>query len=158
MSQNELQLILDCAARLQILDLFGRYCRLIDRCAWQDLDRVFTPDVEVDFSSTAAYVKGNALIQGIGALKEFYETAMSHIGPGVTYFMTGHVIDVQGDTARASCYSQTLSFPYGGYYDTEVRKGPDGWRFSKLTYEWRHFEEVMNRLKNHMKTEDAKRE
>ncbi len=157
MNEADRQLMLSCAARLEILDLFGRYCQLIDRCDWQGLDRIFTIDVEVDFSATAAYVEGNsAVLKGIEQLAAFYASAMRHIGPGVTYFMTGHVIDVQGDLAHARCYSQTLSFPYGGVYDTQVRRGPQGWRFSKLTYEWRRFEPVMARIKAHVDSEDSK--
>ena len=38
--------------RIEIDDLFARYCHAIDERDWDALDQVFTPDAKIDYSET----------------------------------------------------------------------------------------------------------
>ena len=131
--------------RLAILDLMGRYCNTFDARdaeSWTDL---FTDDavwehVRVgDAEPVRRYESREALQEWISS---YFEQA-SRDGRSTRHFSTGtEVIELTVDTARARTSVATVQSAPGpepkivsmGYYDDELRKTRDGWRFVRRTF------------------------
>jgi hypothetical protein len=140
------------ADRLDILDLFARYCHAVDRCDWGMLRSVFSDDVRADYSSVAEYTtEGVPVINGVEEFIKFLSVSMAPIGPGLTHFMSNHLIKMNGDTATAVVHNHVLNLPQGGVYHTHARRTPQGWRIDKLVFENRLFEDVSKRISARMR-------
>jgi hypothetical protein len=134
LSQQEL------SDRFEIQDLLARYSQLLDRFAFDEMDALFTDDAIVDYSQTGAvngsWAEQKAFIAG--AFKGFKGTQHLLGLPSVT---------VAGDTAtaRTICFNPMVVndkkvFYVGLWYDDELVRTPDGWKFAKRTEELSHFD------------------
>ena len=117
----------------QIVNLVNLYAVATDSHRYHLFERIFTPDVHLDFGAGAA-------IEGLDVLMAGY--AEIHAVFSATQHMTsGHVVDVAGDDARCFSYvsgrfRRTLPdgeglFQSTGWYDDILRRTPQGWRIAR---------------------------
>jgi 3-phenylpropionate/cinnamic acid dioxygenase small subunit len=122
----------ETADRLDVAAVLARYCEALDDRRWELLGEVFTSDASCDYGSvgtpTGVEEIAGAIRRTIGDLD-------------ATQHLIGNVqVQVDGDTATASCYllSQHVrkgqaggeTYLLGGRYVDELVRTPDGWRIS----------------------------
>ncbi len=139
--------------RLDIIDLFTRYAHAVDLCDWDLLRTVFSDDVQADYSSDGLIANHHTKLNGIDDLVHFFETVQPAIGPGLTIFMSNHLIKLDGDSATATVYGQVLNLPIGSVYHAHARRTETGWKLDRFVFENRYFAEVSNKMKANMKME-----
>lgn len=122
------------AARLDIAEVLARYCRGIDRCDADELDRVFADDAAIDYGygpqDKAAICAG--LIAAISGMR-LTQHAISNT-----------IIDLDGDRARAETQCVALhilgepgaetEMTVGGRYLDTLEQRADGWRIVERLY------------------------
>jgi 3-phenylpropionate/cinnamic acid dioxygenase small subunit len=124
----------DIVDRLEIQELMHRYAAMVDRREWAEQSRVFTPDAHIDYTSTGG-TKGPC-----GEVLEWLARALTP-WPLNLHFISNLVIELEGDTARASCYfnapmgrveedGSQLIITNAGHYDDELARTPEGWRIA----------------------------
>ena len=125
--------------RIEIQDLLVRYTRAIDEKDWALLDRVFTPDAELDYTS-AGGIKGS-----YPEVRKWLETALS-VFPTTVHYVTNSEIHLEGDTAkgRTAVFNPMVfrnpdgsphQFNVGAYYVDELVRTDEGWRIRRRTEE-----------------------
>jgi hypothetical protein len=143
--------------RLDILDLFARYAHAVDLCDWEMLREVFSDDVEANYTTVAQYTQNHApILHGIDDIIHYFNTVMPHIGPGLTHFMTNHLIKLDGDEANITSHNHVLNLAQGGVYHTHAKRTPKGWRLDRLRFEVRYFDQVAERMNAHMNSIDGR--
>jgi SnoaL-like domain len=136
--------------RLEIDELFTRYALGIDNRDWSLLDDVFTPDAEIDYSSSGA-PKGR-YPEIVAWMKEFltpfagnqHMTLNSQIildgdvGSGRTYFLNPNAWP--GDDG-----GQPHLLFVGGFYNDKFVRTSKGWRISQRVEEsaWTYSDESL---------------
>ena len=90
---------------IQIVNLYGF---AVDSQRWELFDRIFTADVEADFSETAHWRDLASFKSDFGAFHRIFDSTQ--------HAMMGHLVEVNGDTAHA--------FTYGNW--RLIRKGVEG--------------------------------
>lgn len=129
MSAMTLQQIAD---RLEIEDVLTRYATAIDTKNWQLLERCFTPDAVVDYTSVGG-VRGS-----FPEIKEWLSSVLPHF-PMTQHLVTNKTVAVDGDTAISRCaLFNPMGMPDGkggfelffdgAYYDDKLVRTSDGWR------------------------------
>jgi len=123
------------ADRLAIQDLLVRYCKAIDGDDWELLDTVFTPDAQIDYTSSGgiagAYPEVRAWLAQI--LPNF---------PVKQHLVTNFDVTIDGDRARSRAYfynpmgrpkpeGGVALFFVGGWYVDELVRTAAGWRIAK---------------------------
>jgi 3-phenylpropionate/cinnamic acid dioxygenase small subunit len=122
------------ADRLDIEDVLTRYAWALDSKQFEELDRVFTPDAHVDYTSSG----GEA-----GAypdVKAWLAKVLPHF-PAYQHLVTNKQITIDGDhaTSRSEFYNPmvmaqrdgtTSIFFVGGEYHDQLVRTPDGWRIT----------------------------
>jgi hypothetical protein len=151
MSQDALR---EAADRIEIHELLNGYALAIDTWDWDLLGRVFTEDAVADFTSVGRYVKDESTLRGLDDIVTWYEAALEPFR-GVMHFMTNHRVEIDGDTARASCYMHVMNMGMGGIYETDCVRTGAGWRIRHLRLEEVRFDEVAEKLERHMASVDA---
>jgi len=130
----------DCMARMAILQLFAKYCHIVDDCEFEKLAEVFTEDAQIDYTSLGDEVAGHSTrMIGAAAFTAFLTSSMARMGPGLTHFMTNHLITVRGDEADIVTHNHVLNLPVGGYYRSHARRTDAGWRLDRFKFEWRDY-------------------
>jgi len=82
-----------CVDRMDILQLFAKYCHIVDDCTFEKLPEVFSQDAELDYSSLGETVQGRRTkMEGVQEFIDFLTATMAGMGPGLTHFMTNHLI------------------------------------------------------------------
>jgi hypothetical protein len=127
----------EVADRLAIQHLIARYADLIDGQRFDELDELFTADARIDFATF------NGPVGSLGEVKEFLRASLPFFAR--TQHMMGlpH-ITVDGDSAhaRTSCTNPMISTKPDGttsvwliglWYDDELVRTADGWRFNVRT-------------------------
>jgi ketosteroid isomerase-like protein len=125
------------ADRLAIQDLIARYSVVIDNRDFDALDRMFTPDARIDFTTF------NGPAGGLAEIKAFLAASLPLFAHS-QHMMGLPYIEVHGDTAtaRTSCSNPMVSTSPGNetavwliglWYDDEFARTPEGWRFSART-------------------------
>ena len=123
--------------RLEIRELLDRYATIVDERRWNALLDVFTPDAEVDYTSTG----GKS-----GPLRPVMEWLARALAPWPLnlHCVSNVAIELAGDRARSRCYFQApmgRALPDGsqeivtnaGRYDDELVRTPTGWRIRRRT-------------------------
>src|SRR5438128_1696417 len=118
----------DVASQLEILQLFARYCHIVDLADWPRFVDVFTDDVLADYSTVDVYTEDASVIRGLDNLIAWFEKSMAHIGPGLTHFMTNHLIELRGEDALVTVHNHVLNVGMGGVYHCRAVPTPQGWR------------------------------
>ena len=123
------------ADKLEIQEILSRYAQIADARQWSRLDEVFEKGAIVDFTRNGGERLPYPEIIG------YLERGLS-IFVAIEHYMTNFVIDVDGDlaTCRNYVFTQMVSLvgdtdeivTDGGWYDSWLRRGPDGWRVTKF--------------------------
>ena len=124
--------------KLDIIELFNRYAAALDRRAWGDLAKLYTPDV------TAEQPVGSPPLKGQDKIVAMISAAIDYLGP--THHMLGnYIVDVDGDHAEASCYVRGYhagNAKHAGKFEetlgrlsAKLERTPGGWRFAAF-YEY----------------------
>jgi hypothetical protein len=133
------------ASRLEILDLFARYCHAVDRYEFSLFEDVFVDDLEADYSEVRRPGE-EPIIHGRAAFAAWLEESMAKIGPGMTHYMTNHLITLDGDQATIVSHNHVLNVSMGGVYHSRAVRTDDGWRIASIRFEARYFAPVVARL------------
>ena len=121
--------------RFEINDLLVRYTRAIDQMDWELLDTVFTPDAEVDYTTS-------------GGIAGKYPEARAWLAKALAAFpitihaITNSEIELDGDTATGRTLvnnpmvfpqedGTTNQFTVWAWYVDEFVRTADGWRIKK---------------------------
>jgi hypothetical protein len=124
----------ELGARLAIRELIDRYAMAVDGRNWELYRTVFTPDATIDYTDS-------------GGMRADLETTVKWLDEvlgifaGLQHNMTNHVVELDGDRARACTYyvahhtlvegdGESLLTMGGFYRDRLVRSG-EGWRISE---------------------------
>jgi hypothetical protein len=125
--------------RLEIQDLLVRYTRAIDTKDWSLLDRCFTPDAHVDYTSSGG-VAGK-----YPEVRAWLEKALAAF-PAMMHFIGNTSLELDADRARTRTYViNPMGFPKsdGGlhvftvcaHYVDELVRTADGWRIAQRVEE-----------------------
>ncbi len=120
-----------CADRQAIVDLLNHYATCLDHRDWSGLDAVFDADAIGDYG---------AVLTGRTRLVAMISGLLDSCGP-TQHLLGNHVIDVDGDTARAATQARVIHTgacersaltPYEsiGTYHDQLRRTADGWRIT----------------------------
>ncbi len=117
----------DTEAIVQLLNLYGF---AVDTQRWSLFDRVFTEDVEADFSEPAHWHDRESFKRDFGAFHDPFDSTQ--------HCMMNHMVEVDGDTAHAFTYGTwrlvrkaTDGNPLwdgSGWYDDALVRTAEGWR------------------------------
>lgn len=117
----------DVVAIVNVLNLYGL---AMDTQHWALFDRIYTPDADVDFGGASHWTDLAKFKADFDAFHTPFD-ATQHV-------MSGHVVDVDGDTAKAFCYGYWRLLRRGvdggdtwegsGWYDDALVRTKDGWR------------------------------
>jgi 3-phenylpropionate/cinnamic acid dioxygenase small subunit len=122
------------ADRLAIQDLIARYADVIDSQRFDELDELFTPAAKIDFATF------NGPVGSLAEIKTFLSSSLPFF-TRTQHMMGLPHIAVDGDSAhaRTSCNNPMISTKPDGstavwliglWYDDDLVRTPDGWRFS----------------------------
>jgi SnoaL-like domain len=111
-----------------IIGLTAVYNQVIDGGLVDRIGEVFTSDASLSSPSTGLHRQGT---------DELVDMAVGAKGRFV-HVTTDHIVTVDGDTARQRCTlllfttkpGVAATFDRLGWYDDELVRGPDGWRFT----------------------------
>lgn len=134
MDQSDLELLHCVAARQEIAEVLARYCRGIDRCDANELDRVFSDDATLDYgigpqdkASTCA-----ALLQALGTMR------LTH------HRISNMIIELTGNRAKAETGCVALhilgqpgaevEMTVGGRYLDTLERRDGSWRIVGRLY------------------------
>ena len=121
--------------RLEIQDLLVRYTRAIDTRDWRLLDRCFTPDAHVDYTSSGG-VAGR-----YPEVRAWLEKALAAF-PAMMHFIGNTTLELDGERARARTYVlNPMGFPnhdgslhvftVAAHYVDELVRTKEGWRIAQ---------------------------
>ncbi len=130
--------------RIAINDLLTRYTVAIDQKDWSLLDTCFTPDAQVDYT-TSGGTKGV-----YPEVRAWLEKALA-IFPITMHFISNSTVELDGDRATARTYvinpmvfvnpdgTQHI-FTVGAYYNDKLVCSDDGWRIAERFEEQAYLE------------------
>jgi hypothetical protein len=127
------------ADRLEIDDLLTSYTRAVDTGAWDRLDEVFTPDAEIDCTSTGGIAAGYPEVKAWLAVTLPMFPRRQHV-------LGQREVLLYGGTARVTAYflnpmvlarpdGAELLWEFGGFYHHDLVRTTDGWRSRRLVEE-----------------------
>jgi hypothetical protein len=130
------------ADRLEIDDLLTGYTRAIDTGEWDRLDAVFTPDAEIDYTSTGGIAGGYPEVKAWLAQNLPMFPRRQHLLGQKEVVLAGD----PADTARVTAYflnpmvlpqsdGSELLWEFGGLYHHDLVRTGDGWRSRRLVEE-----------------------
>ena len=125
--------------RAEIHAALVRYTRAIDTGEWDRLDTVFTPDAQIDYTSTGGIAGGYDKVKPwLAEMLPMFPRRMHTLGQ--------LDITLDGDTATVAAYFHNpMGLPqdegpdhlveFGGIYHHEFVRTPEGWRSRRLVEE-----------------------
>ena len=126
--------------RLAILELVGKLSLRLDGRDWDALEELFTNPVHLDRTSL---FHGEPEILSPAELVDGYRKTLGNLD-AVHHLITCHVIDLDGDQATCAANMQGTHvlanasggpmWTVGGRHDYQLKRTPDGWRISGLTF------------------------
>lgn len=127
------------ADRLEIDDLLTAYTRAIDTGDWDRLDAVFTPDAQIDYTSTGGIAAGYAEVKAWLAQNLTMFPRRQHV-------LGQKEVELVGAHARVTAYflnpmvlprpdGSELLWEFGGLYHHDLVRTEDGWRSRRLVEE-----------------------
>ncbi|HMT45354.1 MAG TPA: nuclear transport factor 2 family protein [Chakrabartia sp.] len=130
--------------RLEIQDLFARYCFAIDERDWDALDSVFTPDARIDYTETGG-AKG-----GLAEIKAWLPVALERF-PAFQHMVATTKLTLDGDraTSRTILFNPMVAEQHDGsrqtffiglWYRDRLVRTIAGWRIAERYEErsWTH--------------------
>jgi ketosteroid isomerase-like protein len=131
--------------RIEIQDLLSRYTDAIDRRDWDALDRVFTPDAWIDYTSVGGASGKPAEI------KKFLDDSFQWF-QSTQHLIGSSVVDIAGDeaTARTICHNPMVFkggddprlLVCGVWYRDRLVRTPEGWRIAERIEESSYMKEI----------------
>lgn len=129
----------ELADRQEIADVLVSYTRAVDTGEWDRLDRVFTPDAEID------YVASGGIAGRFPEVKAWLAEVLPAFFPARMHTLGQLDVSLAGDAATVTAYfhnpmpagegeAQRI-VEFGGYYHHDMIRTADGWRSRKLTEE-----------------------
>jgi ketosteroid isomerase-like protein len=123
------------ADHLEIQQVINLYASAIDKHQWSALESVFTEDAEADFIELGVF-------KGRQTISDLISSVLTQCS--VTQHLLGNInIEVEGDTASASCYLSALHVGLGDYaaetmtvwgeYKDKLVRTSEGWRIVHRT-------------------------
>ncbi len=116
--------------RAEITDLTHRYCDLVWRRGGAAIANLFTED--------GVFISGKNDLKGRDVIRDYYAGLQKRVGNEPHPYIHNHVITVNGDTAKATCYLDNrhgdCTSVSGGYYDDEFRRTAQGWKFASRRF------------------------
>ena len=120
----------------EIIDVMNQYTTALDTRNWDLLEAVMAPDGQADFGNLA----GVGILDSPQALVDLCRRSLQDLR-ATQHLQGNYVVEVNGDTAKASCYLQANHFQEGlpggetfvawcKYRDDFVRTA-DGWKIKK---------------------------
>lgn len=117
-----------------ISDVINRFATGIDRRDWPLFRTAFTDDCHVVMGDYGTF-------DGVDAIAGFEEASHAQAG-NTLHRMTNHVIDVEGDEARARTYVDAWIMASDsdsginaiGFYDDELIRTGEGWRIARRMF------------------------
>ncbi len=126
--------------RLAILDIIGRLALLLDAKDWDALEALFTDPI---YSARTSLWGGEPQTQSPAEFVGGWRYALANLD-AIHHLITGHVITLDGDQATCSANMQGTHvfdnksgdsmWTVGGRHDYELKRTPDGWKISSLTF------------------------
>jgi hypothetical protein len=92
----------------EIIDVMNRYTTALDTKNWEMLEATMTPDGQADFGNLA----GVGVLESPQALVDTCRSALQDLR-ATQHLQGNYVVEVTGDTAKASCYLQANHFAEG---------------------------------------------
>jgi SnoaL-like domain len=125
------------ADRADLIELLGRYADIADLKEFTELPGlVFTDPLTLDFEAVAGIPPMTI------PLSDYVESLRAAFAPykATHHVITGHVVDLDGDTATIHAHVRAEHWlPDGpdswlvvGFYDNEAVRTPDGWRLTRV--------------------------
>jgi hypothetical protein len=118
-----------------IIGLINLYGFAVDTQRWDLFDRIFTPDVDADFSESAHWHDLAKFKSDFAVFHDPFDSTQ--------HAMMSHLVNVSGDVAQAFTYGTWRLIRKGleggdfwegtGWYDDEVVRLPAGWRIKRRT-------------------------
>lgn len=118
---------------VSIINLINLYGLAMDSQRWDLFDQIYTSDVDADFGGPSHWTSLNQFKSDFEAFHTPFD-ATQHV-------MSGHVVEVAGDTAKAFTYGYWRLMRRGldggdfwegsGWYDDTLVRTKDGWRIKK---------------------------
>lgn len=127
------------ADRLEIDDLLTAYTRAIDTGEWDRLDAVFTPDAEIDYTSTGG------IAAGYPEVKAWLAESLPMF-PRRQHVLGQKEVVLDREAARVTAYflnpmvltrpdGGELLWEFGGLYHHDLVRTDAGWRSRRLVEE-----------------------
>ena len=126
------------------VDLLNRYAHALDGRDWTALAALFTEDAAFSFARSLGFGEGEtdkALIEGRDALVAMISASIESLS-ATHHLLSNHVVDVDGETARASCYFRAYHAGKGerahlfeeslGRFDLVTVRVGDGWKIRRM--------------------------
>ena len=124
MAESDLQSI------IQIINLYGI---AVDSQRWELFDRIFSKEVEADFSETARWTNLASFKSDFALFHRIFDSTQ--------HSMSNHLVNVNGDVAHAFTYGMWRLIRRGveggdlwegtGWYDDELTRTEAGWRIKR---------------------------
>ncbi|MFD5828807.1 nuclear transport factor 2 family protein [Lentzea sp. NPDC060358] len=122
--------------RAELIELLGRYADIADLKEFTTLPgRVFTDPLTLDFASVTG------LPEMTVPLADYVQVLSASFAPFLAthHAITGHVVEVDGDTAKIHAHVRAEHWLPGadrwlvvGFYDDEAVRTPHGWRLNRV--------------------------
>lgn len=123
--------------RAELIELISRYADIADLKEFDALPRkVFTDELTMDFESVTGMPEMTI------PLDTYVDALRTSFAPfkATHHAITGHVVDIDGDTAKIHAHVRAEHWlPDGGspwlvvgFYDDEAVRTPDGWRLNRV--------------------------
>jgi hypothetical protein len=120
--------------RLEIQELFGRYCHAVDTMDWELYESVFSDDAIIDYTAFGA---PRGTVKEISA---FLADVMPTI-PGFQHMIGSSMISIAGDraTSRTICFNPMVVkdssgtdavYFHGLWYEDQLVRTERGWKIS----------------------------
>ena len=125
--------------RAEIGDLLHEFARRLDAGEWDGYAATFAPDGVFELPWAKRTGRDEIAAAAKADLERF---------DAVMHYSTNHVIEIDGDTARTRSYlvgvhvadkaEPAVHADAGGWYDCELRRTGEGWRFTnvRVTVAW----------------------
>jgi SnoaL-like domain len=112
-----------------IINLINLYGFAVDTQRWELFDRIFTRDVEADFSESAHWHDLEKFKSDFAVFHDPFDSTQ--------HAMMSHLVNIQGDAAQAFTYGSWRLIRRGveggdcwegtGWYDDDLVRSPGGW-------------------------------
>jgi 3-phenylpropionate/cinnamic acid dioxygenase small subunit len=117
--------------RLEIADLYSRYCHLIDHARYEDWLETFTDDGVFESPRFGRF----AGREGLRKFTALYRDSLG--GARVLHLVHNQIAKIESDTATGYCdfsyfhsKDSHIQSESVGYYTDLIRRTPAGWRFA----------------------------